>query len=317
MAEVRNAMSQALADGRYLKLDCTNGPLTGNLEMKHIGSGRAPTDTHNIIVEELYTTPSNPGSIIGAGIFNRYAPAVLGNNSIVAVQGNAWFDTNRWGVGSTVRCLDFFPAPSVTGIAWGSANLKLYGINTAGLLNVANRPVIADEITAISLVPIASIFGGDDTTCNVARGLRIASAVATTGVWGRLTGLQLDPQTSGAINQGMWLKGDGIGSDLNFGAGSGNNPDARILFDGSALVIKPNLIGANDYILLDGDVRISAGKTLDLATLGAYFKPRRLNQAGIPTPTLGCLLMWRNSTTGVISLVYNDPTSGVKSVELT
>ena len=33
MAEVRNAISQALADGRYLLLDCSNGPLTGNLDI--------------------------------------------------------------------------------------------------------------------------------------------------------------------------------------------------------------------------------------------------------------------------------------------
>ncbi len=44
---------------------------------------------------------------------------------------------------------------------------------------------------------------------------------------------------------------------------------------------------------------------------------RRVNQAAIPVPASGEIMIWRDSGTGQVWEVYNDPTSGVKSVELT
>ena len=62
---------------------------------------------------------------------------------------------------------------------------------------------------------------------------------------------------------------------------------------------------------------IQAAKTLDCATNGAYFKPRRLSQSAQPTPQSGEMLIWRDSDDGKTYIVYNDPTSGGRKVEMT
>jgi hypothetical protein len=60
----------------------------------------------------------------------------------------------------------------------------------------------------------------------------------------------------------------------------------------------------------------TGGKSLDLATNGAYFKPRRVSQEGQPTPASGELLMWFKPTGNRLRIVYNDPVGGVKDVML-
>lgn len=64
------------------------------------------------------------------------------------------------------------------------------------------------------------------------------------------------------------------------------------------------------------DVKIAAGKDLDCATNGAYFKPRRLSQSAQPTPDPGELLAWRDTDDNKTYLVYNDPDVGVRKVEM-
>jgi hypothetical protein len=237
----------------------------------HIGLRRSPTASHVLIGSESYQTE---GTVVGYAGFPEYAPTNAATANIISsVQGNAWFSTTNWGPGSRVQCLDFYPAPLLAGTAFGSANLDISSINTAGLLNVAGRTVTANTITAIILAPIANIFGGvDDTTCNIARGIYMGSSTTTTGTWGRLCGVELEPQTSGVINQGLAMHGDGLGSDILFGAGY----DANVYYDGSDLVIDPDLVGTGrvligatgDDDLLVNDIEIDGDLNHDGANAG-------------------------------------------------
>jgi len=254
--EVRNALSKALADGLYLLLDASNGPITGNLQMENIGvGGSAPSVAHMIIGSKVFTNEAV--TVIGIGCFPEFSPTIDRNNTIVSVQGNTWFGTTNWsivgGLVPTVRSLDFFPAPVGSGV--GSADLQCFGVNTGGLLNIVGRTVTLDEATALYLAPIAHLDFGfpftDNTTCNVARGGHIVSACDTNGTWGRLTALQIDKQSSGVINQGLWMHGDDVGADICFGAGSGNNPDAHIYYDGDDLIIDPQLLGTGGVKILN------------------------------------------------------------------
>ncbi len=260
MPEVRNALSQALADGRYLRLDASNDPITENLELtKHIGlGGTSSTSAHGLIMSELFSPLLSPGTVVGLGCFPSWSPAFAGSNTIVSIQGNVWFDGTQWGAGSGVRGLDFFPAPVSSGI--GSANLNITGITTGGMLNVGTRVVTANTITGIAVVPLAGFYGTDNSTVNIVRGMIISSAVSTLGTWGRLCGLEINPQTSGVINQGLWMAGDGIGADLLFGAGAGGVGDAHIYYDGTDLIIDPQLLGTGAVNIL-GDLIFTGDNT--------------------------------------------------------
>lgn len=207
------------------------------LRAYHLGLNRDPTTTHLVIASESFATT---GNVIGYGCFPEYAPTSSVANIITSIQGNTWFSTTNWGSSSRVQCLDFYPAPLVAGTSFGSANLDISSINTAGLLNILGRTITANTITGIAVTPITNIFAGtDNTTCNIVRGIYIYSAAATTGTWGRLCGLEIEPQTSGTVNQGLAMKGDGTGCDIVFGAGF----DANMFYDGSNLIIDPDLVG--------------------------------------------------------------------------
>lgn len=213
------------------------------IESGHIGINRAPTDTHMLIASEAF---AGTGTVIGYGCFPEFAPTSSASNVITSIQGNTWFSTTNWGAGSRVQCLDFYPAPLLAGSTFGSADLDISAINTAGLLNVVGRTITANTITGITLTPITNIFAGtDDTTANIVRGIYISSAITTTGTWGRLCALQIDQQTSGVINQGLAMAGDGIGCDIVFGAGY----DANIFYNGSNLVIDPDLVGSGRVLI--------------------------------------------------------------------
>jgi hypothetical protein len=212
-----------------------------------------------IFGDESYTTPGV--NVIGIGMFPRYAPSAPTATQIYAIQGNSWFNTTNWNASSAINCLMFFPAPEASGI--GSANLNLTGILTGGLINIISRVITANNVTGISVSPIISLLGFPDaTTCNVVCALRVQSPVATTGTWGRLTGIEVLPQSGATVNQGLWMLGDGIGSDIVFGAGTGTNGDARIYYDGTNLIIDPNAIGAGRVY-----IGVTANDTLRLATL--------------------------------------------------
>ncbi len=266
--EVRNAMSQALADGIYLRLDAANDPMTGNLETLHIGFGsaRTPTATHMMIGAEVF---SGSGTRVGIGCFPDFRPTSFATNHIISLQGNVWFgNTFQWLAGSSVRALDFFPAPSTNPA--GSNNLDITGIATGGLLNVGARTVNARYVSGIVVLPVGAIFGGGGaTTFSVVRGIFINTAVAPTlpGAWGRVTGIHVDPQPTGiniTVSQGIWLAGDGVGADLCFGAGAGNVADANIYYNGADLVIDPQLLGAGGVMIRN----MKSGATAALAGAG-------------------------------------------------
>lgn len=224
----------------YVKADGTRA-MTGNLEMDHVGIGRAPTAAHLLILTETFTTEDITN--VGIGNFPTFAPAIAGANVGYAIQGNAWFDTANWNAGSSVTALMFLPAPADTNI--GSANLDITGIITSGLTNVAARTVTAKDINAIIATPFGNIFGGaGDVTADIVRGIIVPSASA--GTFGILEGIKIEPQTTGVINRGLWLAGDGIGSDLVLGAAN----DAIVYYDGTNLVINPQLVGAGGLEIL-------------------------------------------------------------------
>lgn len=80
--------------------------------------------------------------------------------------------------------------------------------------------------------------------------------------------------------------------------------------------------GLSNY-LFDGTIKPvgsiifqTAATSLDLATNGAYFLPRRLSQEAQPTPASGELLIWHKPTGNRVRLTYNDPTVGVIAVQM-
>lgn len=231
------------APGPGLELRLADDSDYSYLTAYHLGLNRDPTATHILIGAEPFT---GTGNVIGYGCFPEYAPTSLATNIISSIQGNTWFSTSNWAAGSRVQCLDFYPAPLIAGTTFGSASLDIAAINTAGLLNILGRTITANTVTGIALTPVTNIFAGtDNTTANIVRGIYVYSAAATTGTWGRLVGLEIEPQTSGVINQGLAMSGDGIGCDIVFGAGF----DANMFYDGSNLIIDPDLVGSGRVLI--------------------------------------------------------------------
>ncbi|KKM18867.1 hypothetical protein LCGC14_1661360 [marine sediment metagenome] len=50
--------------------------------------------------------------------------------------------------------------------------------------------------------------------------------------------------------------------------------------------------------------------------LSGILTPRRVSQSGQPTPTVGELMVWRDSDDSKTYLVYNDTDEGVRKVEM-
>jgi len=106
--------------------------------------------------------------------------------------------------------------------------------------------------------------------------------------------------------------------DLYFSTGTDN----KLYFRSTSNYIYSSAAGmldltANTAINLLQDTILAAGKDLDCYTNGGYFKPRRLSQSAIPTPDSAELLVWEDSDDNKTYLVYNDPSNGVRSVEMT
>jgi hypothetical protein len=77
-------------------------------------------------------------------------------------------------------------------------------------------------------------------------------------------------------------------------------------------------VGGVSYVMsaFSTSVQLGTNITLDLKTHDAYFKPRRVRQATIPTPQADELLVWSDSDDDSVHLVYNDDDAGVVSVTL-
>lgn len=79
----------------------------------------------------------------------------------------------------------------------------------------------------------------------------------------------------------------------------------------------PTLSGTQVWVLPDSDG--DANEILQTDGSGNLsfdvFKPRRVDQAGQPTPAVGELMWWRNNGDGKTYLVYNDTVAGVRKCE--
>jgi hypothetical protein len=232
-----------------------------DIEIRHMGLGvQAATNTHIMIGDDSFPGQTS-GSMVGIGMFPRFTPTVSAANTLYAIQGNAWFGGTNWGAGSNVICLWFVPA-NIFPASIGSANLNLTGISTGGLVNILGQTVTADVIQGILITPIGNLFGTDASVANIVRGLIVTDIAGSTGTFGRQTGIEVDKQTYGTVNHGIWLHDDGIGADLSLGAGVGVNPDARMYYDGTNLIIDPNVLGTGRVY-----IGITGNDTLRLTTL--------------------------------------------------
>jgi len=231
-----------------------NGLLDGqagqhDFQCRHIGVGvNAAGNGHLILGGEFFT---GTGNKVGVGMFPAYISSGTGN--LYGVQGNVFFGGSLWGVGSNINALQFYPAPDYLNGAtsWGNANLNLIGITTGGCINIFTRTINCNALLGISVTTLAAIFGGPGSvSANRATAIEVTTPVATTGIIAVQTGIEIQPQLHGTVNQGLWMGGDGAGSDIVLGAGK----DARIFYDGTNLIIDPDNVGTGRvYIGVTGD----------------------------------------------------------------
>lgn len=67
----------------------------------------------------------------------------------------------------------------------------------------------------------------------------------------------------------------------------------------------------------DNGITLPSAKSVDCATNGGYFKPRRVSQSAEPTPDTGELLVWRDTDDDKTYLVFEDGDVGTRKIELT
>ena len=84
---------------------------------------------------------------------------------------------------------------------------------------------------------------------------------------------------------------------------SGSLADARL---SSNVPLKDASNVMTGGITMDSDITIGTGNLI----------PKRVAQSTIPTPSVGAIVIWRDTDDGKVYLVYNDTDSGVKSVEM-
>jgi hypothetical protein len=222
---------------------------------QHIGLGTDPTDGHLIFGDEFF---AGTGNKVGIGIFPAYIPSSLATQNLYGLQGNVFFGGTNWGAGSFVNALQFYPAPDYLNgaVSWGSSALNLLGISTGGMINIFSRTVTANTIVGMAVQTLAHIFGTPGAvSANSATAIEVTTPSQTTGTIGVQTGIEIQPQLYGTLNQGLWMAGDGAGSDIVIGAGK----DVRFYYDGVDLQLDTSIVAASDFVLSCG-----TGKTLEL-----------------------------------------------------
>ena len=222
---------------------------------QHLGLGTDPTAGHLLFGDEFYT---GTGNKLGIGMFPAYIPSSLATQNLYGVQGNVFFGGTNWGTGSFVNALQFYPAPDYLNgaVSWGSSALNLLGISTGGMINIFSRTVTANTVVGISVLTLAHIFGTPGAvSANSATALEVLTPSQTTGTIGVQTGIEIQPQLYGTVNQGLWMSGDGAGSDIILGAGK----DVRFYYDGVDLQLDTSVVASSDFVLSCG-----TDKTLEL-----------------------------------------------------
>lgn len=251
----------------------------------HIGLNTDPTATHLLFGSEGFTGGS--GNRIGVGVFPAYVPGTLAANNVYGVQGNTFFGGANWAANSFVNALQFFPAPDYQygSVSWGSSNLNLLGISTGGLINIFGRTVTAASLVGISVGTLSHIFGAPGAvSATYAAGIEIVTPSQTTGTIATQTGLIINPQLYGTLNQGLWLNGNAAGTDIVFGS----SKSARQWYNGTNLVIDPDNAGSGIVLIGatgDDDMRltnieIDGALNHDGTTIGFY------NTTPITKPTV-------------------------------
>jgi hypothetical protein len=225
------------------------------LRAQHLGLGTDPTAGHLLFGDEFYT---GTGNKLGIGMFPAYIPSSLAAQNLYGVQGNVFFGGTNWGTGSFVNALQFYPAPDYLNgaVSWGSSALNLLGISTGGMINIFSRTVTANTLVGIAVQTLSHIFGTPGAvSANSATGIEVTTPSQTTGTIGVQTGIEIQPQLYGTLNQGLWMAGDGAGSDIVLGAGK----DVRFYYDGADLQLNTSIVAPSDLVLSCG-----TDKTLEL-----------------------------------------------------
>jgi hypothetical protein len=223
----------------------------------HIGLNSDPTLTHCLFGTEGFVGGS--GNRIGVGIFPAYVPGTFAANNVYGVQGNTFFGGVNWAANSFVSALQFFPAPDYQygSTSWGSSNLNLLGVDTGGLINIFSRTVTAASLVGLRVGTLAHIFGGPGAvSATYAAAIEVGSPSQTTGTIGTQTGIIIQPQLYGTLNQGMWLNGNAAGSDIVLGTAK----SARVWYNGTNLVIDPDNAGSGIVLIGatgDDDMRLT------------------------------------------------------------
>jgi len=255
------------------------------LRAYHIGANTDPTATHLMFGTEGFVGGS--GNRIGIGIFPVYIPGSLATNNVYGIQGNTFFGNSFWGANSFCNALQFLPAPDYQygSTSWGSSNLNLLGISTGGMVNIFGRTVTASSLVGLSVATLTHIFGAPGAvSATYAAAIEVGSPSQTTGTIGTQTGIIVQPQLYGTLNQGMWLNGNAAGSDIVLGTAK----SARVWYNGTNLVIDPDNAGSGIVLIGatgDDDMRltnieIDGALNHDGSTVGFY------NTTPIAKPTV-------------------------------
>jgi len=234
---------------------------TGNIRTTgHAALGLSSTTLptgHILLGSEHFT---GTGNKVGVGMFPVYIMTSPGVGNLYGVQGNVFFGGDDWAAGSNINALQFYPAPDYQhgSTDWGNSNLRLLGITTGGLINIFGRTVTAKDIIGIQVNAFTHIFGAiGAVTADDCTGVHVYTPSATTGWFTTLTGIRVDPQNiaNSTIKQGIWLAGDGVGSDIVFGAGK----DAHIYYNNTDLVIDSQLVGSGDVLFPNDNQALALG----------------------------------------------------------
>ncbi len=236
------------------------------LKVHGLFSAGNATDATGHIFLGAYTWTTPTANLAGLGVFPVRVPGTPTAGALWGVQGNCFFGTANFGVGSTVVGLQFFPAPDYLNgsTAWGSANLELYGIQTGAFINVFSRTLNAKSLIGAAISSNAFIFGTPGTiNAGIATVVLVNAPSAHSGTIGVQTGIQVDDQdiSAATLAQGIWLNSDSDrGGDIVFGLGK----DAHIYYDGADLVIDPQLVGTGGVMIRS----MKSGATVGAAGAG-------------------------------------------------
>lgn len=281
-ANTLNTSEWAYLDGQNQSVFTTSSPTFANLILTSGGDIRpsansttalniAQADGTNFVTFDTTNKRVSIGSMQNATLtlqqditLDSYAMLYIlptfspsNGDNLNAIQGQINFEGSSWVAGSSVRALNFLTSVNTTNSV-GSTDLTVIGIDIGNNSTDANLTIkdgigmrispysIGDDmgtgnLTATSLYGIKineiSISSGTLTATNN-YGVYIANSAASYSITNGYS-MYIEKQVVATNNYGIVLAGDGIGADLVLGAGK----DAKIYYDGTDLVIDPDVVG--------------------------------------------------------------------------